>query len=137
MLRSRSAASLASSSARGRSVHFGIQRSIGVFPDGSLDLRVKLRYLDLMVKSPSQECEERTPYRALCSAAERAAGTVKLGHGPEGWGVEVVLRPTSEDPAFRAAGAIFPDIGELNGQSSHLLRWLTSCRGAAATEEVR
>lgn len=75
-------------------------------------------------------------YRSLCKSAEKAGGSIKLGQGPEGWTVQVILRPTPDDPAHRAAGAIFPNIGELDAQSVHLLGWLRTCRRDAA-EEVR
>lgn len=74
-------------------------------------------------------------YRTLCAAVERTAGTIKLGHGSEGWMVQVILRPTADDPAHRAVGAIFPDIDELDAQSVHLLEWVRASRHT--TEEVR
>ena len=76
-------------------------------------------------------------YRTLCEAADGAHGTIKLGRAPEGWTLQVVLRPTSEDPACRAAGAIFPDISELDAQATHLLAWVKTCRRDAAAEEVQ
>ena len=76
-------------------------------------------------------------YRALCETAEAAQGTIKLGRGPQGWTLQVILRPNSDDPACRAAGAIFPDLSELDLQSSHLCEWIKNSRRDAATEEVR
>jgi len=76
-------------------------------------------------------------YRALCETAEAAQGTIKLGRGPQGWTLQVILGPTSDDSDCRAAGAIFPDISELDSQSSHLCKWIKSSRRDEATEEVR
>jgi hypothetical protein len=75
-------------------------------------------------------------YRLLCAEAERTAGIVKLGHGPQGWTLQVVLTPTSDDPACRAAGAIFPTIDELDDQAVHLLAWVRTCRRDAARTEA-
>ena len=76
-------------------------------------------------------------YRQLCEATQGEAGAVKLGRGPQGWGLQVVLRPTSEDPAWRAAGSIFPDLAELDAEAERLLSWLRVYRRDTATEEAR
>jgi hypothetical protein len=75
-------------------------------------------------------------YRSLCRAADRAAGIVKLGREADGWGLQVILRPTLDDLSYRAAGALFPDIEELDVQAIHLLRWLESHRQTLSEEAL-
>ena len=76
-----------------------------------------------------------TSYRLLCDALERTGGTVKLCRGQDGWGLHVIIKDAAGDTTWHAAAVLFPAISELDAQSRHLLEWLTTCRGDAATED--
>lgn len=75
-------------------------------------------------------------YDALCEAVESCKGTIKLDRGPQGWGVLVTLRPATDDPTYRAAGVLFPDLGELDRQCEWLLTWVGTSRPDAVSHHL-
>jgi hypothetical protein len=66
-----------------------------------------------------------TDYSELCEEAEAGGHIVKLGR-PEGggWALQVVVVPRGKGASWRAAGALFPDVVELERHATYLLHWL-------------
>lgn len=66
-------------------------------------------------------------YEALCEEVARRGDAVKLlrgRHTGSSWGLQVLVRPAPHRRGWRAAGVLFPDLGELELHARYLRAWL-------------
>jgi hypothetical protein len=66
----------------------------------------------------------RRQFSSLCDLADAVGGTVRLSWTDEGWGLQVTVPPTQGDSSWRAAGALFPSIDELEMHALPLAEWV-------------